>query len=57
LDVLVGALVVVIGVFTMLAYVVAAAAVFVWDMIRGVVTLLRHRSWGTSRRDAARGTP
>jgi hypothetical protein len=41
-DVLIGAPVVLISVFAMLAYVVAAAAVFVWDAIRTVMALLHH---------------
>jgi hypothetical protein len=43
-DALIGAFVVMSGVFAMLAYVVAAAAVFVWDITCRVMALLRDRT-------------
>jgi hypothetical protein len=46
-----------VGVFAMLAYVVAAAAVFVWDITCRVMALLRDRTRGAARRDATRGMP
>jgi hypothetical protein len=48
--VLIGAPVVLISVFAMLAYVVAAAAVFLWDAIRTLIAFLSQGDATTERR-------